>query len=257
MAQSADAAKILPGLRRLIIRGDDAGASPTANRAILQACRAGTLRNVSVMACGPAFDEFAVHVLQLPAVCIGLHVVLNSEWTQPCWGPVSGADRCPSLLREGGWFRHTPLDHHQNGFILSEAMIEVQAQLDRMRAAGLPPVYLDEHMGVGWLPGLRDALAELAAREGLLDLTAASLSKVQTPTGSVFDTAGSFKAAVDAMQSGTCMYVTHPDYPFEHSDWPGGPGCARGREADRRLLLDPELLVTLAESGVELVTVQG
>ena len=242
---------------RLIIRGDDAAASITANRAILQACRAGTLRNVSVMACGPAFDEFAGAMRQIPGVCLGLHVVLNSEWKDPCWGPVSAADRCRSLLRQGGWFRHTPLDHHQNGFVLAEAMVEVQAQLERMRSAGLPPVYLDEHMGVGWLPGLRGALAQLARREGLFDLPAAALPGISPPPGCVCNTAKSLKAILDGTPCGTHLYVTHPDYPFAQHNWPGGADSAQAREADRQLLLDPELPAVLAESGVELTTVVG
>ena len=49
-----------------------------------------------------------------------------------------------------------PLDGEQIGKPGSHAA--ALAQLQKMREAGLNITYLDEHMGVGWLPGLRDAL---------------------------------------------------------------------------------------------------
>ena len=239
---------------RLIIRGDDAGSSSSANESIRLGCEAGTLRNVSVMACGPAFEQAATMLRDLPDVCVGLHVTLNSEWPSPRWGPVSGADRCPTLVDEDGYFRATPIDHLKHHFSLSEAVFETQAQLDRMRFAGIPPVYLDEHMGVSWLPGLRDALASLAEREGLIDVSTAPLGKVQRLPGTICGSARSLLELVSELDEGTHLYITHPDQLAADVGWPGGEHDALARDADRRLLLDPELKPHLQRAGVELVT---
>jgi hypothetical protein len=239
---------------RLIIRGDDAGASASANRAIKLACEAGTLKNVSVMACGPAFEEAAEFLRESQAICIGLHVTLNCEWTGFRWGPVSGADRCASLVHPDGRFKATPYDHFRSNFSLEEAVLEVEAQLERLRAAGLSPVYLDEHMGVGWLPGLRSALATIAEREGLYDVDAMPFDRVQRNPDFLCDDAESLLDLVQGGSSGTHLHITHPDFTLTRENWPGGAWNAKVRDGDRRLLLDPELLNGLGRAGVELTT---
>lgn len=239
----------------LIIRGDDAGASDGANRAILEACAAGGLCNVSVMACGPAFPAFAEKARGLTHVCFGLHVTLNCEWNESCWGPILGPERVPSLVRSGGAFRHTPMDHHTNRFLLEEAIAEVRAQLLRLRTAGLTPYYLDEHMGVGWLPGLRDALDNLARTEGLFYLETAPFQRLEGAPDKRYANAAAFQTLLTNLHGGPHLLITHPTYTEPHAQWPGGPDDALTREADRLLLLDPRLPQVLNESGVESVTV--
>jgi predicted glycoside hydrolase/deacetylase ChbG (UPF0249 family) len=239
---------------RLIIRGDDAGVSESANRAIKLACQAGTLKNVSVMACGPAFEEAAAFLRETQSVCIGLHVTLNCEWPCSSWGPVSGAHRCASLVHPDGRFKATPYDHFCSNFCLKEAVFEVEAQLERLRSAGLTPVYLDEHMGVGWLPGLRKALATTAEREGLYDVDAVAFDRVQRKPDYLCDDAKSLMDLVHGGSADTHLHITHPDFTLTRDGWPGGMWNAKVRDADRRLLLHPHLLSDLRREGVELTT---
>ena len=76
----------------LLFRGDDCGGSFTANRAIAQCCLEGVIRNVSIMAVGPAVEEVAERFAGCEGVCFGLHVTLNSEWLRPRFGPVLPAE---------------------------------------------------------------------------------------------------------------------------------------------------------------------
>ena len=67
---------------RLILRADDIGSAYAANDAILAACDAGTIKNVSLMVCGPAFADAATRLRGRDDICLGLHVTLNAEWAE-------------------------------------------------------------------------------------------------------------------------------------------------------------------------------
>lgn len=69
---------------RVLTRGDDYGSCSSANRAILECVQGGLLRNVSVLACGPAFDP--VPLTKLHDIDVGLHLCLSSEWDEAKWG---------------------------------------------------------------------------------------------------------------------------------------------------------------------------
>lgn len=149
-----------------MLRADDAGASPAVNRAIRRVVEAGMVRNVSVLACGPAVAELA-DWLPSSGVAIGLHVCLNSEWPDWRWGPVAEPSQVGSLVEADGAFTRAPRFLRERGFRLEEAIAEVRAQLARLRELGLEPKYWDEHMGVAGLPGLQDAVETLGREEGL------------------------------------------------------------------------------------------
>ena len=119
---------------KLIIRGDDAGGTVSANVAVEQCVRGGVLRNVSVMACGPAIDDAAARLTSYPDVCVGLHVTLSSEFVVPRYRPVLPPERVPSLVGPDGCFLPAPMDLHQRGFSLDDAVAEVVAQLSRARS---------------------------------------------------------------------------------------------------------------------------
>lgn len=160
-------------VKRLLIRADDAGGSRAANEAIVQAIEAGTVRNVSFMACGLEWEhgaELLRPFVQANRIALGLHVVLNAEWDRVKWGPVSPPETVPSLLDgDTEYFTPAPSVLHKRGFSVSEAITEVTAQLARMRSAGIPPVYLDEHMGVGWIRDLHVALHQFCQGENLIN----------------------------------------------------------------------------------------
>lgn len=232
---------------RLLIRGDDAGSCQSANTAIAQACDGGLLRNVSVMACGPALDDAAALFAGRSDIAVGLHVTLNAEWASDTarWRPVLPIVAVPSLVDARGFFWHTPAQARERGAHVDEMLAEAEAQLTTAREAGLRICYLDEHMGVSWpWPELRAGLAALCGREGLVDAHAVPfLPDAAHPTG---DPLVDWPARVEAARQttpgdGTFALASHPgrDAPDMQSfALPGQPPgqIARERDAERRAL---------------------
>ncbi len=232
---------------RLVTRGDDAGSSGNANRALVEACARGILRNVSIMVPGPAFDGAVELFAGQTDVCLGLHVTLNAEWVWPRWGPVLPPERVPSLVDDGGAFFPSPDALNERGVYaehVRQMVAEAQAQLDLARSRGLAISYLDEHMGVGRLPGLRDALARLAEREGLVDgEVIPALPRVATQVHGPPD---GWLLSLAAAAPGAYVLITHPGYDddelrgFHNGDYRPGM-VARDRDRERRALLDPRM----------------
>lgn len=242
---------------RLITRGDDAGSSKSANRALLEAATAGLLRNVSVMAPGPVLGDAGRLFSGRRDVCLGLHVTLNSEWDTPRWGPVLPPAEVPSLVDRDSCFWRTPGEAAAQGARVDEMLAEVRAQLARIREAGLPVAYLDEHMGVSGLwPDLRAGLAALAA-EGLLDVHAAAyLPEALSSPAPGADAVEALIARLEAVPGGEWVLVTHPAFDDAEMQAIRGGGTAPGeiarwRDADRRMLLDPRLADACRKIGIE------
>lgn len=242
-------------MKRVVFRGDDAASTEGANLAIAQAVEDGVLRNVSVMATGAALEHAASVFKDLEGIAIGLHVTLNSEWEEVKWGPVLPASQVPSLVEPDGSFTTAPNVLAKRGFDLDEAMAEVEAQLARLRAVGLRVDYLDEHMGVGGVPGLRDRLAELCVREGLVDHARVPyLPDVETGD------AGSLIGSILRGPDGPFAVVTHPlpnVDPVARRFTAGGrnPGeILRERANDRRALTDPRLVDFVKQGKLASIT---
>jgi chitin disaccharide deacetylase len=251
MSGSAGSAKI-----RLITRGDDAGSCRSANRAVIEAAERGVLRNVSVMMPGPAAEDAAALLGRREDICLGLHLTLTAEWEKVRWGPVLGAKRVPSLVDERGHFHPKVEMLQRNGAALEQMVAEAQAQLARARELGLEVRYIDAHMGVTWLPGLKEAVAELARQEGLINAAIhGGLPKAAQPAKGD-DPVAALLGRLAAAPPGTYVFVTHPasDDPetrdFHVIGEPQGEVAAE-READRRLLCDRRLIEGMLRLGVE------
>lgn len=241
---------------RLVARGDDAGSCESANRALLDACDNGIVRNVSVMMPGTAFADAVRLFAGRPDICLGLHVTLNAEWDAVKWGPVLPASQAPSLVDGNGHFLPTPRDLGERGFDADEVMAEVQAQLDKARQHGLNLAYMDEHMGVAGLPGLRARFAALAAREGLVYRP--DLSRLPDGEAKTGDRAANWAARLLAAPPGTYLLVTHPGYDAPDMQALGHAGLGAGevaadRDTDRRALTDARLRQACRERPVELI----
>lgn len=241
-------------MKRVLFRGDDAASTEGANLAIAQAVEAGIIRNVSVMATGAALAHAAETFAPLSDIAIGLHVTLNSEWEEVKWGPVLPAAQVPSLVEPDGSFTPTPGVLAQRGFDLDEAMAEVEAQLARLREAGLRVAYLDEHMGVGSIPGLRDRLAALCVREGLVDHD--RVAYLRADPGDV----GSLIGGILRGPEEPFVVVTHPlpnVDPVARRFTAGGrnPGeILRERANERRALTDPRLVDFVQQGKIASIT---
>jgi predicted glycoside hydrolase/deacetylase ChbG (UPF0249 family) len=220
----------------LLVRADDFGCDAAANAAILDCIGVGkAVRNVSVLACGPAAAERMGDLQRAQDaghVNIGLHYCINSEWSEVKWGPAWAAAKVPTLVDARGYFTPTPMTLHERGFDLDEAEGELRAQWERLESLGIRPDYLDEHMGVAWLPGLRARLAAFAMEQGIV-----------------------YRPELDDRH----LRVFHPCYRTATTEqfWHDGllPGAvAEERNREAHLLQDPSYAAQLAAEGFETVT---
>lgn len=155
----------------LITRADDFGSAKSANEAILEALGTGYfIRNVSCMAVGPSMEADAAALAAYGNyIDIGLHFTLNAEWDTVKWLTCAPKNKIISLLDSEGHFYQT-----RQGLVnakpnMDEIMLELNAQLDRLSALGLPVTYVDTHMAPDeTIAGLSDCLREWAEEKGLL-----------------------------------------------------------------------------------------
>ncbi|MBC8066026.1 MAG: ChbG/HpnK family deacetylase [Chlorobia bacterium] len=218
---------------RIIFRADDAGCAESANLGILDCLEAGVVKNVGIMAPGPAFEHAASLFRGIKNVDFGLHITLNAEWEQVKWGPVATKNEVPTLL-DGDFFTSFPKTLHDRGFSVEEAIYEIRAQLERVRNAGLDVAYVDQHMGVGWINGLGEAISRLIEEEGVCD-------GAEVPS---LEQGPNILARIQRAD-GTRMFVAHPSRDgvdvrqFQHEGLEPGQ-VAEERDAERRMLIAPE-----------------
>jgi predicted glycoside hydrolase/deacetylase ChbG (UPF0249 family) len=131
--------------RLLIIHADDLGMSHSVNRATFEALEKGWITSSSILVPCPWFPEVVRFAQTHPNADLGIHLALNSEWTDFRWTPLSARDKVPSLLDEQGYL---PVDETivAKQAKSPEAGIELQAQIDRALKAGIHISHLDTHM---------------------------------------------------------------------------------------------------------------
>ena len=152
----------------LIIRSDDAGMSHSVNMALEKLIATGLPVSVSVMFPTPWYQETVEILKRNPAVSVGIHLTLNSEWKNYRWGPVLGRTAVPSLVDADGYFFPSAEALHQNHPDLKEVEKELRAQIERARGSGLKIDYVDYHMGTAVrYPEFREITERLAKEYGL------------------------------------------------------------------------------------------
>jgi len=238
---------------RLVTRGDDAGSSRSANVAIRHCFEEGILRNASLMA-PTAEVPHAVAVLAGDGgPCLGLHLTLTCEWRWPRFGPLAPSLAEAPWLEEDGAFPANGKVLHEREVPLEDMVLELEAQLARLRELGADPVYVDRHMGVGWVNGLDDAIAELCRREGLIDSVAVPRQQVPMPEGG-----GQVERAlarIRAMDDDTVdLLVAHPcrddDEMAHFATLAGEGGVGADRAEQARSMHDPSILAAVEAAGV-------
>ena len=97
--------------RTLIIHADDLGGSHGANMAFVELWDMGVVTSGSVMVPCPWFRELAELAVARPALDIGVHLTLTSEWRHYRWRPLTGASQASGLVDGDGymWPKVKPL----------------------------------------------------------------------------------------------------------------------------------------------------
>jgi len=232
--------------KQIVTRGDDAGSCVSANRALYEAAKAGVLKNIGVMVAGPAFAECVDSLKELKNVDLGLHSTITSEWDDVRWGPILKGE-VPSLVQGDGTFYCDSGAVHKNHGRIDEIIAEINAQYEVGRKFGLEFRYLDEHMGFGWIPGLREVMTAWAKEKNLVYFSAIEYLDLDYKSQS---NENRLVAAVESSSDCVQVCVTHPAFPggdlarFGHQGY-GSDAIRIERDGDRQMLMSAQTLAAI------------
>ncbi|MGB5556347.1 MAG: polysaccharide deacetylase family protein [Flavobacteriaceae bacterium] len=130
----------------IMLHADDIGMCPEANTAAKTQLTEGVIQSAAVMIPCPNAHEFISWAKERPALDVGLHLTLTSEWQTYRWGTVSQAEQVPGLLDEHKkmWHEVPEVVQHASA---EEVEKEVRAQIEQSMAWGHKPTHIDTHMG--------------------------------------------------------------------------------------------------------------
>ena len=186
--------------RAVVPHVDDLGASHGANSAFLDLARAGRVTCGSVMVPGPWFREIASAACADPALDLGVHLTLTSEWDTCRWAPLSTVSRASGLIDGDGYFWHDVASLHRH-LVPEAAEIELRTQIERAIAAGLRPTHIDAHMAAAMLPALLGAHIRLARDFGLFPVLPRSIDWPPDPAA--------YAEAVATIESSGAPVIDH------------------------------------------------
>jgi chitin disaccharide deacetylase len=152
-------------VRNLIVNADDLGWTEGVNRGIVEAHREGLVTSATLLANGRAFDSGIDAARKNPELGIGVHLNLSDG------PPAAPADQVPGLLNAAGELHGGPesllLRIGSRSLPLDEVEREWDAQIRKIREAGISPTHLDGHKHVQMLPGLFELALRLAKKHGI------------------------------------------------------------------------------------------
>ena len=172
-------------MKNLIVNADDLGWTDGVNRGIVEAFQHGIVTSTSLLANGAAFAGGVEAARSAPGLGVGVHLNLSDG------PPVADRETVTSLLNNDGEFVGGPesllLRRARRGLSLAEVENEWDAQIQKVRDAGISPTHLDGHKHVHMLPGLFEIALKLAKRHDIgairVSLEASSL-RVALSSGS-------------------------------------------------------------------------
>lgn len=148
--------------RNLIVNADDLGWTAGVNRGIAEAHRSGIVTSTSLLANGRAFEDAVRVARDLPSLGVGVHLNLSDG------PPIAPAARIPSLTGGDGELHGGPEQLLarivRRRLPLAEVELEWDAQIRKVRDAGIRITHLDGHKHVHMLPGLFRLALKLAKR---------------------------------------------------------------------------------------------
>ena len=152
-------------MKNLIVNADDLGWTEGVNRGIVEAHRKGLVTSTSLLANGRAFQSAREAANANPELGVGVHLNLSDG------APTANPQEVSGLLNEAG-----NLDTGPEGLLLRiasrtlelrEVEREWDAQIQKVRDAGIEPTHLDGHKHVQMLPGLFEIALRLAKKHGI------------------------------------------------------------------------------------------
>lgn len=151
--------------RSLIVNADDLGLHLDIDRGIEKAHLEGVVTSTSISAVGETFENGVSVCRRCPHLDVGVHFTLVGE------RPLIDPARLGGLVTREGRFEesHPSLIRKVLTGQVSRAAVrlELEAQLERVKNAGLLPTHLDSHQHVHLLPRIWPVVVELAHKHGI------------------------------------------------------------------------------------------
>jgi predicted glycoside hydrolase/deacetylase ChbG (UPF0249 family) len=128
-----------------ILHADDIGMCQATINAYAHLDEFGAVSSGSVMVPCPWFLAAAEYARSHPETDLGIHLTLNSEWSEYRWSPLSTRDPNSSLVDKQGFF-YTYHEQPQEFSEVEEVRAEISAQIELAIRSGMNPTHVDTHM---------------------------------------------------------------------------------------------------------------
>ncbi|MDY6867261.1 MAG: polysaccharide deacetylase family protein [Chloroflexota bacterium] len=152
--------------RVVIIHTDDIGMCQASVDAYTEMVDFGLISSGAVMVPCPWFLEAAQFAASHPEVDLGVHLTLTSEWDTYRWGPISTRDPNSGLMDKQGFF-HKSSEAVWEHADSEAAVAELDTQISRALAEGIPVTHIDTHMGSVAHAKIIPGYVQLAMKYGL------------------------------------------------------------------------------------------
>jgi predicted glycoside hydrolase/deacetylase ChbG (UPF0249 family) len=255
--------------RLMLVNADDFGMYPAINEAVARAFNEGIVRSTSLMVPCPGASQ-AIQLLKAnPDIRFGVHLSVIRDIDGYHWGPLSPADRVPSLLDEKGEFCSAGrMSEMLARARLDELELEFRAQIEAVLGAGLEPTHLDWHcLRNGGREDVFDMSFGLAREYGLALRVASGpyIDRVQSqglPTAD-YDLLDSFRLSLDDKTARYAQLLRN--LPPGLSEWAVHPGLGsaesqaldpdgwRVRRTDFDFLVSPLAREIIRQEGITLL----
>lgn len=246
-------------MKKILVRADDLGYCEAYNYGLARSVKSGIVRSVGVMT-NMEWAEHGVRLLDGQDVTFTVHANI-------CQGrPITDPSRIPSLVDENGIFKDKQLyrEAKEDFVVLEEAILEVQAQYDRLvELTGRKPYMVEAHA----VPSNNffAAITMVAQRNGVEFMKFDPQSK-RPMVGKTFlrssmdsgnpdyDPFESFRKAAtqDMAEDEAVLMVLHPGYVDKYIYDSSYIIKARALEVD--FATNPEVPKWCGENGVQLLT---
>jgi hopanoid biosynthesis associated protein HpnK len=146
-------------VKTLILNADDFGLTRGVNEGIIRAHREGILTSTTLMATGPAFEDAVGRAKATPTLGVGCHLVLVGGVA------IAPPQLLPSLVDSQGRLPRS-LDQFFTRLSLGrirpqEIEVELRAQIEKIRRAGIEPTHCDTHKHTHAHPSVMKVLGPL------------------------------------------------------------------------------------------------
>ncbi len=272
------------GTKVVIFHVDDVGMSHNSNMGAIKVVEDGVATSLSIMMPCPWVPEYAAYLKAHPNTDAGVHLTLTSEWKNYRWGPVAGKSVVPGLVDPGGYLWKSVQDVVAHA-AADEFETEIRAQIDKALSMGIEPTHLDSHMGTCFVPQFVDryvkvgiekkipilifgghmqyigdeagpmrplviSIAEKVWKAGLPVID--DLVTSPTKAKDYREKKAELKKLLRDMKPGITEIIVHCTVQTEVFSYISGSGP--NREAELRLLTDPDIKKFIEKEGIVLTT---